>query len=366
MSEEKALPSEKNTAERPAPFAAMKNEVEFTSGMESASEQEQKKVKSILLEIESELNAYDRTTGLKKIAFSRNFHIRPDLLEKIRSISDIRIQRGIINYYIDSAVHIKTSYIANMMDVKKRENGLTAKEIARTCSITASLLSRGIKDGAILLPPASIAAFCDIVTGQSVAETFFGMPPKIMLPLNLAEVAYRLQITTDVQFEAAERIAEEHHIQNIGMTIDSVTMWERFVEYNTDHGFTEGSLGAVPLRHYETITLRKLQQVAESEKAESAAPQTGRGRRKTMPTPSGIALFGYRYNISPDYFLARDYVLHNHVFIPGRFFTHDINSDTQKCQEVIDPRIRRILGRLLCMRTDERMTVCGEIIAKTI
>lgn len=250
MSEEKALPSEKNTAERPAPFAAMKNEVEFTSGMESASEQEQKKVKSILLEIESELNAYDRTTGLKKIAFSRNFHIRPDLLEKIRSISDIRIQRGIINYYIDSAVHIKTSYIANMMDVKKRENGLTAKEIARTCSITASLLSRGIKDGAILLPPASIAAFCDIVTGQSVAETFFGMPPKIMLPLNLAEVAYRLQITTDVQFEAAERIAEEHHIQNIGMTIDSVTMWERFVEYNTDHGFTEGSLGAVPLRHY--------------------------------------------------------------------------------------------------------------------
>lgn len=43
----------------------MKNEVEFTSGMESASEQEQKKVKSILLEIESELNAYDRTTGLK-------------------------------------------------------------------------------------------------------------------------------------------------------------------------------------------------------------------------------------------------------------------------------------------------------------
>ena len=43
MSEEKALPSEKNTAERPAPFAAMKNEVEFTSGMESASEQEQKK-----------------------------------------------------------------------------------------------------------------------------------------------------------------------------------------------------------------------------------------------------------------------------------------------------------------------------------
>ena len=54
------------------------------------------------------------------------------------------------------------------------------------------------------------------------------MPPKIMLPLNLAEVAYRLQITTDVQFEAAERIAEEHHIQNIGMTIDSVTMWERF------------------------------------------------------------------------------------------------------------------------------------------
>ena len=84
MSEEKALPSEKNTAERPAPFAAMKNEVEFTSGMESASEQEQKKVKSILLEIESELNAYDRTTGLKKIAFSRNFHIRPDLLEKIR------------------------------------------------------------------------------------------------------------------------------------------------------------------------------------------------------------------------------------------------------------------------------------------
>ena len=126
MSEEKALPSEKNTAERPAPFAAMKNEVEFTSGMESASEQEQKKVKSILLEIESELNAYDRATGLKKIAFSRNFHIRPDLLEKIRSISDIRIQRGIINYYIDSAVHIKTSYIANMMDVKKRENGLTA------------------------------------------------------------------------------------------------------------------------------------------------------------------------------------------------------------------------------------------------
>lgn len=122
MSEEKALSSEKNTAERPAPFAAMKNEVEFTSGMESASEQEQKKVKSILLEIESELNAYDRATGLKKIAFSRNFHIRPDLLEKIRSISDIRIQRGIINYYIDSAVHIKTSYIANMMDVKKREN----------------------------------------------------------------------------------------------------------------------------------------------------------------------------------------------------------------------------------------------------
>lgn len=94
MSEEKVLPSEKNTAERPAPFAAMKNEVEFTSGMESASEQEQKKVKSILLEIESELNAYDRATGLKKIAFSRNFHIRPDLLEKIRSISDIRIQRG--------------------------------------------------------------------------------------------------------------------------------------------------------------------------------------------------------------------------------------------------------------------------------
>lgn len=44
----------------------MKNEVEFTSGMESASEQEQKKVKSILLEIESELNAYDRATGLKK------------------------------------------------------------------------------------------------------------------------------------------------------------------------------------------------------------------------------------------------------------------------------------------------------------
>lgn len=43
MSEEKALSSEKNTAERPAPFAAMKNEVEFTSGMESASEQEQKK-----------------------------------------------------------------------------------------------------------------------------------------------------------------------------------------------------------------------------------------------------------------------------------------------------------------------------------
>lgn len=82
MSEEKALSSEKNTAERPAPFAAMKNEVEFTSGMESASEQEQKKVKSILLEIESELNAYDRATGLKKIAFSRNFHIRPDLLEK--------------------------------------------------------------------------------------------------------------------------------------------------------------------------------------------------------------------------------------------------------------------------------------------
>lgn len=283
MSEEKALSSEKNTAERPAPFAAMKNEVEFTSGMESASEQEQKKVKSILLEIESELNAYDRATGLKKIAFSRNFHIRPDLLEKIRSISDIRIQRGIINYYIDSAVHIKTSYIANMMDVKKRENGLTAKEIARTCSITASLLSRGIKDGAILLPPASIAAFCDIVTGQSVAETFFGMPPKIMLPLNLAEVAYRLQITTDVQFEAAERIAEEHHIQNIGMTIDSVTMWERFVEYNTDCGFTEGSLGAVPLRHYETITLRKLQQVAESEKAESAAPQTGADAGKPCP-----------------------------------------------------------------------------------
>ena len=84
MSEEKALSSEKNTAERPAPFAAMKNEVEFTSGMESASEQEQKKAKSILLEIESELNAYDRATGLKKIAFSRNFHIRPDLLEKIR------------------------------------------------------------------------------------------------------------------------------------------------------------------------------------------------------------------------------------------------------------------------------------------
>ena len=51
MSEEKALSSEKNTAERPAPFAAMKNEVEFTSGMESASEQEQKKVKSILLEL---------------------------------------------------------------------------------------------------------------------------------------------------------------------------------------------------------------------------------------------------------------------------------------------------------------------------
>lgn len=66
MSEEKALSSEKNTAERPAPFATMKNEVEFTSGMESASEQEQKKVKSILLEIESELNAYDRATGLKK------------------------------------------------------------------------------------------------------------------------------------------------------------------------------------------------------------------------------------------------------------------------------------------------------------
>ena len=38
MSEEKVLPSEKNTAERPAPCAAMKNEVEFTSGMESASE----------------------------------------------------------------------------------------------------------------------------------------------------------------------------------------------------------------------------------------------------------------------------------------------------------------------------------------
>ena len=285
MSEEKALPSEKNTAERPAPFAAMKNEVEFTSGMESASEQEQKKVKSILLEIESELNAYDRATGLKKIAFSRNFHIRPDLLEKIRSISDIRIQRGIINYYIDTAVHIKTSYIANMMDVKKRENGLTAKEIARTCSITASLLSRGIKDGAILLPPASIAAFCDIVTGQSVAETFFGMPPKIMLPLNLAEVAYRLQITTDVQFEAAERIAEEHHIQNIGMTIDSVTMWERFVEYNTDRGYSAATSVRMPAR-----TIRMRGRIRRSFRGWRRGPDSLRWRRSFLPITTGCAL----------------------------------------------------------------------------
>lgn len=111
----------------------------------------------------------------------------------------------------------------------------------------------------------------------------FGMPPKIMLPLNLAEVAYRLQITTDVQFEAAGRIAEEHHIQNIGMTIDSVTMWERFVEYNTDRGFTEGSLGAVPLRHYETITLRKLQQVAEAEKQSLPLRRQGADAGKPCP-----------------------------------------------------------------------------------
>ena len=345
-------------------MAKKTHEEKITSLMEN----EQSPVIQLCEGIMQSEKKYDTLNDAQKITFGRSYEISAETLEEIRKL-DSEQQRNIISYLSSSSVHIKTAFIFDSMDSKLSDTGMLKGELAHQTAIDPAIFVRGAKSGTLIIPTSTAAFFCDFVMSQSVAETFFGFPPEIMLPLNLGLLAYLLRGASESRFERANEILGKYkeYATLKKMTIDSRTIFDRIVEYSTDRGYGYACVDGCNFAKNDIVLAKKIEAHAKSDLGDTSALTEIEQRKQRVPlTLIAAAIIAGRLNTSPDYLLARDYTLHNRIYIPGRFITDDMADDASAREEVTDERIKRIIGTLLCMPHEKRILACGEMVAATI
>ena len=323
----------------------------------------------ICKEVENTTQKYDTLSESQKIAFGSAYRVPQETMTEIQSL-DFETKKNIISRLVTSAVHIKTAFILDSMDRKLSDVGMSRNQLAHQAAFDSVLFTRAKQSGTFVIPTSTMAFFCDFAANQSIAEAFLGFPSEIILPLNLGLVAYRLKIARDDKFERATITFEKYNKSATlsGLTIDTRTIFERIVEHSTDRGYGKNRMDESCISNASFFRLKtRIVDCATSDMGDTSNLSKIDQRKQRIPlTLSAAAIIASQLNVSPDYFLARDYTLHNRIYIPGRFITNDMADDVSARAEVTDERIRRMIGMLLCMPREKRMLACGEIIAATI